>query len=151
MRDDRGTPSDGSAWPVDIAEEKAALGVCLWGKAKEVVRLLTADDFSVSAHRDIFAAICGLIDQGESVIEVCLLAGELRRRGRLDAIGGVAYLSDLDHGILLEREVTSRVRVLRELAERRHVLRVAKATMRRALDLTQPIAETKAWVQESLR
>lgn len=143
-------PSSTSEWPADVAEEKGALGVCLCGQAREATLLLSPSDFSLTSHREIFAAICELINRGELNIEISLLAAELRRRGTLERIGDVAYLADLDYGVVVERSMASRLKILREFADRRQVLTIAREAMRRASDFTKPISETKAWVQESL-
>jgi replicative DNA helicase len=137
-------------WPCDIQEEKSALGVCLLGSVAEAVRLLLTEDFSLTSHREIFAAICELVGRGELAIETSLLAAELRRRGTLEAIGGVAYLADLDYGVVPERPMASRLKVLREFATRRRVLKIAEAATRRASDLSQPITETLAWLREAV-
>jgi replicative DNA helicase len=137
-------------WPSDIQEEKSALGVCLLGSASEGVRLLTPDDFSLTSHREIFAAICKLVSRGEMAIEISLLAAELRRRGTLEAVGDMPYLADLDFGVVPERTMASRLKVLRELATRRRVLRIAEEATLKTCDLSRPVAETLAWLQESL-
>src|SRR5215472_6999014 len=130
------------AWPADIAEEKGALGVCFLGQATEAVRLLGVDDFSLSSHREIFATILELVGRGELALEISLVAGELRKRGSLEQVGGVAYLADLDFGVVPERGMESRMKLLREFADRRRVLRVSEEAMRRSMDLRQPIAQT---------
>lgn len=144
------TTSGCTAWPADVAEEKSALGVCLRGQAKEATLLLAVDDFSLSSHREIFAAIRELVSRGEMAFEISLLAAELRQRGTLEAIGGVAYLADLDYGVVPERPMASRLKVLREFATRRRVLKIAEAATRRASDLSQPITETLAWLREAV-
>jgi replicative DNA helicase len=137
-------------WPSDIQEEKSALGVCLLGLATEAAGLLTPDDFSLTSHREILAAICELVSQGERAIEISLLAAQLRRRGTLEEIGDVAYLADLDYGVVPERPIASRLKVLREFATRRRVLTIAEEATRRASDLSQRIEETLAWLREAV-
>ena len=98
--------------PADLGEERSALGACILGQAPEAARLLEADDFSVTANREIFSAVCALVERGEAALEVGLLAAELRSRGVLDAVGGVPYLEDLDFGVVPERSMQSRVGIL---------------------------------------
>jgi hypothetical protein len=98
---------------------------------EEAVRLLNIDDFSLTAHREIFAALLDLVFRGERVLELSLLAGELRKRGTLEAVGGEAYLVDLDRGVVPERKMESRRSVLREFADRRKVVKVAEEAIRR--------------------
>jgi len=137
--------------PTDPLNERSALGACLLGQAREIARSLRADDFSLAANQEIFAAICSMIERGETVIEVSLLAAELRSRGVLDAVGGIPYLEDLDRGVVTETKLESRVRVLRGLADRRRLLKTAAEVERRALDLTMPASATIGWLREVVR
>jgi replicative DNA helicase len=136
--------------PGDLLSERSALGACLLGQARQIASLLGADDFGLSANREIYAAICSMVGRGETAIEVSLLAAELRSRGVLDAVGGIPYLEDLDHGVLTETKLESRVKVLRGLADRRRLLKTAEQIERRALDLTVPAAETIGWLRETI-
>jgi replicative DNA helicase len=88
--------------------------------------LLESDDFGLTAHRHIFAAICSMVARGETAIEVSLLAAELRSRGVLEAVGGVPYLEELDRGVVTESKLESRVRLLRGLSDRRRLLKAAE-------------------------
>src|SRR5438270_12576770 len=72
---------EAECWPCDPDLERSLLGVCLWGKATEVVQLLEAEDWSLSAHHDIFGAIAALVQEGETTFDVWTLASELRHRG----------------------------------------------------------------------
>jgi replicative DNA helicase len=140
-----------TSWPADLREECGALGVCMLGQATEAARLLEADDFSLAANREIFSAICALVERGETTLEISLLAAELRARGVLDAVGGVPYIDDLDRGVIAERKMPSRAKVLREMAERRRLLMIADEVQRRVLDLTIPAVETIRWLRETLQ
>jgi replicative DNA helicase len=145
-----GFSSQASISLADIAEEKAALGACFLGQARDAVRLLASDDFSLSSHREVFAVISDLVSRGEVALEISLVAAELRKRGGLEAIGGVAYLADLDHGVVPEREMNSRVKILRDFANRRRVIRAAEVALTSAQDLTQPLAFTIESLREAI-
>jgi replicative DNA helicase len=136
-------------WPADAGEERSALGACLLGQAVEGAQLLQAGDFSLAVNREIFEAICTLVERGEVSLEVSLLAAELRSRGTLDTVGGVPYLADLDYGVVPERRMQSRAKILRGLALRRQLLKTGEEVKRRALDWTLPPSETLDWLRES--
>lgn len=133
--------------PAELSEERSALGACLFGQAAEAARMLERDDFSVTANREIFLAICALVERGEAQLEVSLLAAELRARGLLEQVGGLPYLTDLDYGVTPERSMESRVKVLRECAERRRLFKIAEEVERKASDWTQPPGETLDWLK----
>ena len=145
------TSSSSGRWPADLAEEKAALGACLLGQSVETARMLNLDDFSNVPHREIFSAILALVGRGELSIEVGLLAAELRSRGMLEKADGIPYLTDLDCGVVPERPMESRIRILRGFAHRRRLLLIAEEIDRRALDLTKPASQTMSWLKEVTR
>lgn len=137
-------------WPCDLDLERSLLGVCLWGKATEVVQALEGQDLAISAHAEIFGAIASLVEQGEVTFDVWTLASELRHRGTLQSVGGEAYLVDLDWGIVIEQDIKLRSKKLRELAHRRRLLVISEELQHRAADVTEPLIKTKAWLSEVL-
>jgi len=141
-------PQAVTEWPAHLDEERYALGACFCGQAVDATRLLEADDFSHSGHREIFAAIASLVEAGETAIEEPMVAGELARRGQLDAIGGAAYLCDLADGVATARAMASRAKRLREFAERRRLLRASVELEHRTRNLACSVDETKAWLRE---
>jgi replicative DNA helicase len=139
---------DTTSWPAHLNEERYTLGACLCGQAVEAVQLLQADDFSLSAHQKIFGAICSLVTRGETALDFPLLEVELHRRGQLKEVGGLAYLLDLAVGIVTARPMASRVRILREFADRRRLLKISAEVERLTRDLSNPVSEIKAWLRE---
>ena len=137
----------GDWFPANPAEERAALGACILGHAVEGVQLLVAADFSTEAHKKIFAAIAKLVADGETALEISLLAAELRRRGELSQVCGESYLIDLLDGVVMARKMASRARALRELAERRKLLHIADEVCKRSRDWTVPVNATKDWLR----
>jgi replicative DNA helicase len=141
-------PEAVTEWPALLDEERYALGACFCGQAVEATQLLQADDFSLRAHREIFAAICALVADGEPALEEPLVAGELARRGQLDAVGGMTYLCDLADGVVTARRMESRAKRLHEFAERRRLLSASADLERRARNLACSVSETKVWLRE---
>ncbi len=62
--------------------------------ANEVMDRLDPDDFYHPSHRDIYEAIRALFN-ANSAIDAITVSEELRKAGRLDKVGGVAYLTRL--------------------------------------------------------
>jgi len=141
-------PQAVTEWPALLDEERYALGACICGQAVDATRLLVADDFSLRAHREIFAAISALIEAGETALEEPLVVGELARRGQLDAVGGMAYLCDLADGVVPARAMESRAKRLREFAERRRLLMASAELERRTRDCATPLSEIEGWLRE---
>lgn len=145
---------DSGSWPANLSEEKGALGAAVLGRAVEVVQLFTVDCFSTSANVQIFRAIGTIVAAGEAdgPLEIAQIVTVLSRHGTLEACGGWAYLCDLTTGVRPARPLQSRLEILREMASRRKLLRISFELEARAVDLTQPTAETLSWLQaEALR
>jgi replicative DNA helicase len=82
--------------PHNIEAEQSVLGSLLIDRDAiiRVASYLKAEDFYVSANATIFAAIRDLYNRREPT-DFVTLSDELERRGTLDDIGGVGYLSSL--------------------------------------------------------
>ena len=76
--------------------EKSVLGSVLisHAAAEQALEALRSEDFFSVAHRDIFAAMEALYNSGKS-IDVVTLTDMLDRQGKLDAVGGPAYIGEL--------------------------------------------------------
>jgi len=82
--------------PNNSEAEQSVLGSLLIDR-EAIVRIrpsLNPEDFYRGAHREIYAAIVDLYDKREPA-DLTTLPDELQRRGRLDDVGGLAYLTTL--------------------------------------------------------
>lgn len=82
--------------PQSVEAEQSVLGAIMLDREAlyTVLETLRADDFYREAHRMIYRAILDLNERGEA-IDLLTVTEELRRRGELEAAGGVAYLTSL--------------------------------------------------------
>jgi replicative DNA helicase len=82
--------------PHNLEAEMALLGSILVDKEMmaTVSEIVQPEDFYASLHETIYMALAALHERGEPLDKVSL-AEELRGRGMLDKIGGLAYLSSL--------------------------------------------------------
>lgn len=95
--DDDYKPSKiGKIPPQAVDIEMAVLGAILIDKeaSLKVMQTLSPDIFYKDAHSKIFSAMVSLFEKGEA-IDIITLQNELKRRGHLESIGGVFYLTDL--------------------------------------------------------
>jgi len=82
--------------PNNSEAEQSVLGSLLIDR-EAIVRVrpsLNPEDFYRGAHREIYAAIVDLYDKREPA-DLTTLPDELQRRGRLDDVGGLSYLTTL--------------------------------------------------------
>jgi replicative DNA helicase len=89
-----------SRLPISVESERAAIGAVLLepNELASVLRFASIEDFSLSSHREILRAIVNLDAVGVPPDLVTVVA-ELGRTNRLDAIGGLEYVSSLIDGV----------------------------------------------------
>src|SRR5688572_1168086 len=82
--------------PQNIEAEQSVLGSILIDRDAivRVAGFLQPEDFYREAHRTIYQAAVDLFERREPA-DLVLLCDELERRGRLEQIGGAAYLTSL--------------------------------------------------------
>ncbi len=82
--------------PHNLDAEKSVLGSVIISHiaAEKALELLKAEDFSSSAHRDIFTAMEALYNAGK-LIDTVTLADMLEKQGKLENAGGPSYIAEL--------------------------------------------------------
>ena len=139
-------PGPDAAWPlpqiaagcpasVPVDAEKALLGALLIDNRayNGVSEFLRPEHFAVGAHRALFAAVRGLIEDGRSADPVTLKA-PLDADGTLDGLGGVGYLAELADSVISVINAPEYGRLIRDAALRRALIEVAEAVAARARD-----------------
>lgn len=82
--------------PQSVEAEQSVLGALLIDRdaVVEVADVLRAEDFYRGVHGDIYAAVLDLYERREPV-DIVTVSEALERNGRLDSVGGSAYLTSL--------------------------------------------------------
>ncbi|MBF6588960.1 MAG: replicative DNA helicase [Ktedonobacterales bacterium] len=109
--------------PQDVDAETAVLGSILidGDVIADVVEVLRPDDFYRNTNRDIYHAIVDLHNAGEPS-DLITLADELRRRGKLDEVGGVSYVSSLANQVPTSRHAVYYARIVEHKATLRSLI-----------------------------
>jgi replicative DNA helicase len=120
--------------PHNLEAERSALGGVLVKPVAfdEMATVLTADDFLLPAHREIFAAMMEL-DQRRQPIDVVSLADELKSRGALPRLeGGSSYLIALANSVPTAENISHYVRLVKEKATLRRLIAACAEIQSRA-------------------
>lgn len=106
--------------PHSVESEQSILGSILLDKDAiiTVAETITPSDFYKDAHRVIYESMMALNNKNEP-IDMVTLTDELRKRGYLDDIGGVTYLTSLSTIV----PTTSNVKYYAEIVKEKSVLR----------------------------
>src|SRR5688572_3440482 len=115
--------------PQSLESEQASLGAALISRTalERVLERLQREDFYLEAHRRIYEVLAHLAERDEPA-DVLTLPEELRRRGQLEAVGGVAYVSALVESVPTAAHVEYYARTVEE-----------KSTLRKLIDASGEI------------
>ena len=111
--------------PQNLEAEQSVLGAVLLENAaiNDALEVLKADDFYRESHREIFRVMTALSDRNQPV-DAITMTDALRTRGKLEAIGGPAYIAELAQRVPTAAHVAHYSRIVREKA----VLRALAST-----------------------
>ena len=120
--------------PHNIDAERSALGGVLVKPSAfdEMATTITADDFLMPAHREIFAAMLEL-DKRRQPIDVVSLGDELKNRGALARLeNGQAYLIELANSVPTAENIAHYARLVQEKATLRRLIAACAEIQSRA-------------------
>jgi len=127
------------------------LGVCLVDPRAPaaVVAGLLAEDFYLEKHRRLYAAVDTLV-KAQGTVDLITISEALRRAGALDEIGGPAYLALLTEEGCALTGLSDYLRLLREKAGLRDIIRLGTDLVARAYENGVPPADLLAGVSGQL-
>jgi replicative DNA helicase len=112
--------------PQNVEAEAGVLGSLLIDPEAivQVAEFLKPDDFYREAHRSIYQAALDLYESGEPA-DFITLCDELARRGKLDEIGGTAYVGSLANQVPTSRNALHYARIVERTAILRRLIHAA--------------------------
>jgi replicative DNA helicase len=112
--------------PQNVEAEAGVLGSLLIDPdaTVQVADFLKADDFYREAHRAIFQAMMDLYEN-RAPADLITLTDELARRGKLEEIGGLSYVSSLANGVPTSANVEHYARIVERTAILRRLIHAA--------------------------
>lgn len=135
--------SDGTRVPPhNLEAEESVLGSMLLSKtaASEVLEVIQgSDDFYRPAHAEIYQAISDLCAGGEAA-DAVTVSEELRRRGRLEQVGGMPYIHTLVSSVPTAANAVYYARIVTELGILRRLIDVSTQIAAEAYEVPEDIA-----------
>ena len=121
--------------PQNLEAEQSVLGsVLLENEAiNDALEVLNPDDFYRESHREIFRVMTELSDRIQPV-DAITMTDALRTRGKLEAIGGPAYIAELAQCVPTAAHVAHYARIVREKAVLRDLASTATEIASSAYD-----------------
>jgi replicative DNA helicase len=134
-RPDLSAAATDKPWDTDFRAEQSVLGAMLLEREAlaRVLTMLTVDDLTFEAHRTIFLALKELFEAGQPV-DVTVVSARLQDQGRLDDVGGQAYLARLMEAVPTTASAVRYAERVREMTKRRDVVAMCEQTKRLIVD-----------------
>ncbi len=112
--------------PQNIDAEQAVLGAMLIDNEAivKVAEILNTDDFYREAHRVIYRVMLALHERREAV-DLVTVTDALRTEGKLEDIGGIAYVTSLANAVPTAANVVHHAKIVEEKATLRKMIGAA--------------------------
>ncbi len=121
--------------------EESVIGAVLLSEdaVNEVMDRIHPEDFYIPAHQAIFESIRDLFDSSQA-IDAVTVSHSLQRKGELDKIGGVQYLTRLVDIVPSTSNVAYYAGIVEEHAKRRDLIRAGASVTEYAFDIDDEIS-----------
>ncbi len=127
---------DESLIPQSIEAEEAVLGAILVNPITltKVSDTLKASSFYKPAHRDIYDAMMHLYNSGDN-IDIVTVSEDLNYNGKLESVGGRAYINDLAENTITTSNVAHYAKIIKEKAVKRALINAGSEIVSHGYDL----------------
>ncbi|MCS3649898.1 replicative DNA helicase [Salinibacter ruber] len=121
--------------PQAVDVEKSVLGAMLIEREAipQAIEILPSDAFYESKHQSIYGCIQDLFERGNPV-DLVTLTEELRRRDKLEEIGGAYYLTELTTQVASAANVEYHARIIAEKSLLRRMIETMTTVVQKAYD-----------------
>lgn len=128
--------------PHDLEAEQAVIGSMLIDKEAVIsaIESLSAEDFYREDNRIIYSAIMNLYNKGEP-IDIITLKSELSSMGKLEAVGGLEYITELPVNVPSTANVDKYIKIVEEKSSLRTLIKTANELITLGYDPTQDVEE----------
>ncbi|MFH1791137.1 MAG: replicative DNA helicase [Candidatus Omnitrophota bacterium] len=130
----------GKVPPQNIEAEIAVLGSMLLERdaVSQAIEIIDESFFYKDAHRIIYSAIVKLYDSNKAVDTITLVE-ELKKRNRLEEIGGVSYLTTLTASIPTAANIEYYAKIVKEKAILRSLISTASQIVSESYDASSNV------------
>ncbi len=137
--------------PQSIEAEESILSSILIDNSTlyDVVEILVPEDFYRTAHQKIFSGMTDLFAKSEPV-DLVTLANHLKEKGRLEEVGGAAYLANLIDTIPMAVNAQHYARIIRDKSSLRRLIEKANIIVNRCFEDQGDVDEVINYAEKSI-
>lgn len=116
--------------PQNIEAEQCVLGSMIADKSSiaRATETLKPEDFYKEAHKEIFSAIVALY-QKDIGVDLVTLAENLKSNDKLDAAGGITYISQIYSSVISTANVQYYIKIVKEKSNLRKLIKASSEIM----------------------
>lgn len=120
--------------PTNLQAERFVLGSILFDDTRfpEAAALLRDDDFAIEKHRRIFTRMIEMRSRNER-IDYATMSNHLMKRGELEMVDGMSYLSELQSGMPEKADMDRSIGIIRDKATLRRIAMAAQHLLNKSL------------------
>lgn len=118
--------SFGRVPPHSLEAEQTVLGALMIDSSaiEKTLNMINTDDFYYEANSEIFDAV-KTVHQFDIPVDIITVSDELKKRGKLDYIGGLEYLANLTENIVTTKNISAYLDIIKEKSVLRKLINVA--------------------------
>lgn len=137
--------------PQNLEAEQCVLGSILLKKGAlvKVLEVISQDDFYREAHKTIFAAMVKLFEKNEPQ-DLITVSNILKGQGKLDEVGGPAYLASLTDIVPVSANILYYGRIIREKSILRRLIQTSTDIASRCYDEPEDIDDLVDEAEQSI-
>lgn len=137
--------------PQNIEAEESLLSAILIDNSVliDILDILSPDDFYRSAHQIIFTAISELFSKNEPV-DLVTLSNLLRKKKRLDEIGGATYLAKLVDTVPMAVNAQHYAHIIHEKAYLRRLIEKANEITKRCFEDSEDVGDVIDFAEQAI-
>ena len=116
----------GKVPPHSLEAEQTVLGALMIDSTaiEKTLNLIVAEDFYYEANSEIYDAI-KTIYQFDIPVDIITVSDELKKRGKIDYVGGLEYLAGLTENIVTTKNIAAYLNIIKEKSVLRKLINVA--------------------------
>jgi len=139
---DLGTLQYGKVQPQAIPLEEVVLGAILIDKnaLPSVMDILNVETFYKNAHQEIYDVILDLFQKSQP-IDILTVQEALKKRQKLEEIGGISYLADLTNKVSSAANIEYHARIITQKYIQRELIKVSTEIIKDSFEDTKDIFE----------
>ncbi|OAA83077.1 replicative DNA helicase [Clostridium ljungdahlii] len=137
--------------PHNIEAEQGVIGSMLIDKTSivEAMEVLNTEDFYKDSHKVIFDSILDLYKK-DTAVDIITLTENLKSRSKLEAAGGITYISELSGSIVSTANLKSYIKIVKDKSVLRKLIRASTKIIEESYKNQDDVAGTIDMAEKSI-